>query len=387
MASLRRKPRSPYWFACFTNADGVRTQRSTKQSDRKKAQAMANQFEKAAKLASEKRLGEAQARRVLSDIYEITNSEPLASATTREYLTKWPERRKAGVSRGTFNAYSQVSRDFIASLGQRADRDVSQITRADVTTFRDKVAVKTSVTNANKLLKYLRIALGAAWKDGLAQDNPAAKVERLKDRGDDRKARRAFTLPELKSILAVAEGEWKSIILFGLYTGQRLSDICSLCWTNIDSEKDVIKFQTGKTGRQMEIPIATPLRDHIETMPSADDPNAPVFPQAYLIATKETADSRLSQQFHDHLVLAGLAKKRSKEATGKGRAKRRTVSDISFHSLRHTATSLLKNAGVSEAVAMDIIGHDSKAMSRHYTHIDEKAKRRALGKLPNVTSQ
>jgi uncharacterized protein YaiL (DUF2058 family) len=69
MASLRRKPRSPFWFACFTDADGRRTQRSTKQSDRKKAQGIANQFERAAKLASEKRLGESQARRVLSDIY------------------------------------------------------------------------------------------------------------------------------------------------------------------------------------------------------------------------------------------------------------------------------------------------------------------------------
>jgi integrase len=62
--------------------------------------------------------------------------------------------------------------------------------------------------------------------------------------------------------------------------------------------------------------------------------------------------------------------------TGKGRALRRLVSEISFHSLRHTATSLLKNAGVPEAVAMDIIGH--------YTHIETKAKRAALQKLPNV---
>jgi integrase len=134
----------------------------------------------------------------------------------------------------------------------------------------------------------------------------------------------------------------------------------------------------------MEIPINEHLREHIDTMPCADDPNAPLFPQAYAIAVKETADSRLSQQFYDHLVLAGLAKKRDKEATGEGRSKKRNVSDISFHSLRHTATSLLKNAGVSEAVAMDIIGHDSKAISSHYTHIDDKAKREALAKMPKL---
>ena len=51
---------------------------------------------------------------------------------------------------------------------------------------------------------------------------------------------------------------------------------------------------------------------------------------------------------------------------------------------RHTATSLLKNAGVPESVAMDIIGHDSEAISRHYTHVETAAKRKALQKLPNL---
>jgi hypothetical protein len=47
---------------------------------------------------------------------------------------------------------------------------------------------------------------------------------------------------------------------------------------------------------------------------------------------------------------------------------------------------LLKNAGVSEAVARDIIGHESAAISRHYTHIDEASKRKAIAKLPDVTA-
>jgi integrase len=53
--------------------------------------------------------------------------------------------------------------------------------------------------------------------------------------------------------------------------------------------------------------------------------------------------------------------------------------------LRHTATSLLKNAGVSDVIARDIIGHDSAAVSANYTHIDQETKRVALDKLPDVT--
>jgi integrase len=60
------------------------------------------------------------------------------------------------------------------------------------------------------------------------------------------------------------------------------------------------------------------------------------------------------------------------------------MSQISFHSLRHTATSLMKNAGVSAAVVMDIVGHDSGAVSAHYTHIDEDAKRAAIARMPAI---
>ena len=64
----------------------------------------------------------------------------------------------------------------------------------------------------------------------------------------------------------------------------------------------------------------------------------------------------------------------------------RALSEISFHAIRHTATSLLKNGGTSDAVAMDIIGHESTAISAHYTHIDAAAKRRAVDTLPDITS-
>jgi integrase len=63
------------------------------------------------------------------------------------------------------------------------------------------------------------------------------------------------------------------------------------------------------------------------------------------------------------------------------------MSDVSFHSLRHTSTSLLKNAGVSDVVARDIIGHESEAISRSYTHIETETKRKAVDSMPDVTAK
>jgi integrase len=364
--------------------DGRRVQRSTKQSHRKQAQAVANEWERAAKMAAEKRLGQAQARQVMADIYRAIDNEPMPSAIARDYLTAWAERRKADAARRTHQAYAQAVRDFLKAIGPRADVDISQLNRADVAVYRDAVVKRTSISNANKALKYLRIALGAAWKDGFAQDNPAAKLDVLKRPASERVERRPFTLPELKTILAHAAGEWKGIVLFGVYTGQRLKDIARLTWHNVDLQNTQLRFVTAKTGRRMALPIASPLLAHLQTLPAGDDPAAPLFPAAHALATKETSNSELSQEFHGILVAAGLSQPRSKDATGKGHTLRRTVSEISFHSLRHTATSLLKNAGVPEAVAMDIIGHDSEVISRHYTHVEDRAKRSALAKLPKL---
>jgi len=84
------------------------------------------------------------------------------------------------------------------------------------------------------------------------------------------------------------------------------------------------------------------------------------------------------------MVKAGLAEHKSHQSTGKGRTSKRKLNELSFHCLRHTATSMLKNAGVSDAVARDIIGHDSEAISRQYTHIDLAAKRKAIEALPDL---
>src|SRR5260370_24957336 len=41
-------------------------------------------------------------------------------------------------------------------------------------------------------------------------------------------------------------------------------------------------------------------------------------------------------------------------------------SEVTFHSLRHTAVTLLKDAGVPQAVVQELIGHDSaRACSPH----------------------
>ncbi|HWZ95014.1 MAG TPA: site-specific integrase [Opitutaceae bacterium] len=381
MPAVRKKLDSRYWFGCFTLPDGRRTQRSTKTANRREALQIASEWEEAAR----RRFTEAQARRVLSDIHELVHGAPLASPTVAGYVTQWLGRKQGETSGVTFKLYQHTANEFCTSLGDKAAQPIHYVTAGIVASWRDKTAAKSTPRTANNKLKIIRNLFQTAWRDGLITENPAAKVQTLKTVEGQR---RPFTLDELKTLLSVASPEWRGMILAALYTGQRLKDIASLTWANVDLDRGEFRFATSKTGRRQVIPIARPLRRHLETLPAGDDPHAPLFPSAFRIATVNRDTSALSQQFHDVLVSAGLAAPRPPKwkPQGTGRESPRARSEVTFHSLRHTATSLLKNAGVSEAVARDIIGHESAAISRHYTHIDEGSKRKAIAMLPDVTA-
>ena len=70
MASLRKRPGSNKWVCCYTLPDGTRTQKSTKQADRKAAMLLCLDWETTANRARNQDFTEAQARRVVSEICE-----------------------------------------------------------------------------------------------------------------------------------------------------------------------------------------------------------------------------------------------------------------------------------------------------------------------------
>src|SRR5437867_11293946 len=122
-----------------------------------------------------------------------------------------------------------------------------------------------------------------AEEDGKYHDgNPAGGVKAAKLR--DASRRRGLTIPEIKRILVIANDEWRSLIFFGLYTGQRLGDLPRLTWQNVDTERDEIRFVSRKTGRTMIIPIAPPLRAQIEKLPPGAQPHQPLHPPPFASA-------------------------------------------------------------------------------------------------------
>jgi integrase len=55
----------------------------------------------------------------------------------------------------------------------------------------------------------------------------------------------------IQRVLDKTNDEWRSLILFGLYTGQRPGDLARFTFQNVDLDRDEIRFVTRKTGRTM----------------------------------------------------------------------------------------------------------------------------------------
>jgi integrase len=381
MASLLKRPRSKFWFAAFTDANGRRLKKSTKTTDKRLALRIADEFETAAN----KRRTYLQVRRVLGEFSKNLLGVDMKEPTVREHFQTWLAAKAPTTSPSTAAFYQYATAKFVTWLGTRAEKEISLIQRGDITLFRNERASVVSPKTVNHEIKVLRMVFRAARKDGILTDDPAEFVETLSSR-NKASVRRAFTIEELKSVIGQCNDEWRSLVFFGLYTGQRLGDLAALKWSSVDLEQEQVRLRTQKTGKSMSIPISAPLMRHILTLPSTDVPDAPLHPRAFANVHKLGRTGGLSNQFADILAAAGLREKKVHRKTGEGRGASRTQNELTFHALRHTAVSMMKNAGIPAAAVMEIIGHDSEQMSEHYTHVGKEAMQKAAAALPDLVA-
>jgi hypothetical protein len=105
MASLRKQKKT--WFACFTLADGKRTQRSTGIKDLGTPQIRADNMRLALVVAQEYEEAargnrtEAQLRKSMGDLFNRVNGKRIEFAKTDLFLREWLVQVKVRKSEGT----------------------------------------------------------------------------------------------------------------------------------------------------------------------------------------------------------------------------------------------------------------------------------------------
>lgn len=379
MASIHKRPRSPYFHASFRNSDGKQILKSTRQKERGKAEQFAFEWERMAKAQGEGTLTKAFMQKSFEDVYEKLSGDKSKCPTTREFFAEWLALKTPGLAAGTARLYEFTMKRFLMTLGPQADLRLSTITAGHIENYiaaRQGASVSPS-TIASELSTVIRPAFRKAMNRGHILKDPAPAVD--SPRGDHME-RETFTSAEVEMMVDAASSEWKTAILTGYFTGARLGTCCRLKWENFDLVKDEIVFFPGKQRqgkkKELHVPLNAQLKEHLLSIAVTDEPGGYLMPD--LAFTSATGGNGLTNQFKKIMRNAGVDC-RTVEGSGN-----RKFSKRSFHSLRHSFASALANAGVAPELRMKLTGHKSAAVHRGYSHHERKTLADAMAKMPSL---
>lgn len=373
--------KSPYWIARYTDAGGRRVNRSTKETNRKAAQKIADAWESAAISARKHELTRAAATKVLDELMQQAGLGTFQEESISSFLRGWHKsREQIGRAGATSKRYHSQITGLIAFLGpHRAEGSIASLSASELEAWRNfEISSGKSPKTAEFALSTIRAALESAKRKGLVLSNQADAVEKIESRSEEREP---FTMDELKALVRTENPEWKGMILLGVHAGLRLSDAANLLWKNIDLASGVLTFWPTKTAAKSAKPLSVAM--HTELVHAMSDlprgiENAPVFPSLY--GKKPGSNGGLSNQFSAIMRKAGVVVALGKEKAGKGRRTR----SKGFHALRHTMISRMADAEVSPDVRRAIAGHSSDAIHRKYTHLSLDAQKAAVAKIKAV---
>jgi integrase len=417
MASLRKRKGSNVWQAQYYVPDpetgGLKqVRKSTGQTNKKLAMAAAIELERTAlgtiKAGTDaSRLAKAvlaeavaeieretftglSARKHLAKLLSLATGEELKSYTLETWTAEWLRRKSRDSSKATMARYKGHLDAFLDWLGdERRKKPLESVTPQHVREWRESLqdagrAGKTVLS----YVKDLGAVYRAAIREGLVAFNPCSTAIGDVETSDsiDRKP---FSGQEVATLLKAAPTEeWRGLILVAAFTGLRLGDAARLSWASVDLQAKritLVPSKTKKKKREVRIPIQSDLLSFFESVPVNDDsPDAPVFP--VLAKTPVNTMKGLSSTFVNIMAAAGVDRGKPSRVLEEGQTagKGRITYERGFHSLRHTFTTWLRTAGVSEEDRMALTGHSTRESHQIYSHTDEAALRDAVAKLPKL---
>ncbi len=370
--------RKGIYYACWTLA-GKQTRKSTHTRDRREAGKKLAEFMEPFLIEDEaKMLHNIKARieydndklAALNDARNPPLTITQAWATYEKSATR-PQSGPAtlalyGLIWGRFTRWLEEHHAEIVTLRQVTPEIVSGY-GAELTTER-----KVSGRTFNLHIGFLKLAFRVLAVPAKLTVNPFAEIQRKKHKPQ---GRRALTTDELRRVCSSAKGELRTLLALGLYLGARLGDCCMMEWGSVDLHKRVIAYTAHKTGRKLIVPMHPALWGILNECATAQRSGYLVPGLALLYASKGAY--AVTTQVQAHLKDCGIIT----TATGQGR---RAQVLAGFHSLRHSAVSLLREAGAPLSVTMAIVGHSTMEQHDNYTHAGEIAMQRAVAALPSV---
>ena len=269
-----------------------------------------------------------------------------------------------------------MAASFIRSLNNQF-HSIETIRRPEVMQLvkADKRAVKTKAKNYGFARQYWSYLEDIGVVDGEVR-NPFSELNfKAARKQKNTTVRQAFSQEEIESLhqAAVEKGDEQlaDLIALGAYTGARIEELCAIKLEDITrpSGVQIITITDSKTDAGVRaVPVHPALKPLIKRLMSESD-------DEYLLS------NLTSSKYGDRCNAVGKRFGRLKEKLGFGKSH-------VFHSIRKTVITILENAGISEGVTADIVGHEKKTMTYglYSDGASDKKKLAAIKKLHFIFS-
>jgi integrase len=250
--------------------------------------------------------------------------------------------------------------------------------------IKDRLAERYAKASINHSLQMLKQSFTLA-------ELPAPKIRRLDTTDNVRTG--FFTELEVRRVMSNLEADLSDFVLFGWLTGMRKSEISSLRWQDMTGDEIRLRAENAKTGEGRSIPFEGELAELIERRKKV---------RKFKIKDVETSSPLIFHRKGDPVcefrkswrtacLLAGVGRLHCPKCNEPVDAKRKCAKCATewktedlvyigriFHDLRRSAARNMLNAGVPQAIAMQITGHKTDSMFRRYAIVTPKDVRTAL---------
>jgi len=313
---------------------------------------------------------------------EITHgiSGATAKTTLGAYLGEWLHRKSRNARPITVTNYTWLINHTIADT-PLARTILSKVTPGQVQTWIDGLP---RAATARKAHAVLNIALNEATRLGHITLNPVARTTAPSHVPREGKA---WTSSEVHRFLTVADQDaYAPYWHLACYLGMRPSEIAGLKWASVDVDGGTVRIERARPtvcGKTFESertkspsgtrtlyvpePLIQRLRAHCvhqQTIRAVADIR---WTDSGLVCTTDVGtpiDHRNTQRrFHRLCIQAGVPR-------------------IRVYDLRHTATSLMIDAGADLKAASEALGHsDPRLTMKIYRHVQSSQRTQALALL------
>lgn len=325
--------------------------------------------------------------------------------TINNLYYRW-EQLKKGLKANTFQNYKYMYTQFVEP--DFGNTHITDLKRSDVRAFYNHLADERHVkaNTIDNVHTVLHQVLELGVEDEYLRYNPSdnALKELKRAHNNDSEKRKALTVPEsdlFENFLA-QEGQyhrWYPIFTVMLWTGMRVGEITGLRWCDIDLEEETINvnhtlvyFDKGgseRCGFAVNTPKTKAGERTIPMLPKVKE--AFMMEKAYQEEIGLTCNvvvdgytdfvfiNRFGGVQHQgtlNKALRRIIRDCNYEVLDKGKEDPVLLPKFSNHSLRHTFTTRMCEAGVNIKAMQDILGHaDAETTLQIYTDATKDLKK------------